>query len=161
MKNWRFKKQHLIESIAVGFMLVSFFIVVGSLISILGTILLKGLPALTWSMITQTPKGGYYLGKGRRHPECHHGVTAAGSGWDLDRSVDQPASYALYGNLYQKVYLGKVHPSGFGCALGDTLNCIWCGGFHPDVEFWFAGFAVRRRYCAGLVGVSHPDPLHR
>ena len=63
MKSWRFKKQHLIESLAVGFMLISFFIVAGSLISILGTILVKGLPALTWSMITQTPKGGYYLGK--------------------------------------------------------------------------------------------------
>ena len=30
---------------------------------ILYTLLAKGLPALSWSLITSTPKGGYYLGK--------------------------------------------------------------------------------------------------
>ncbi|MFH1857895.1 MAG: phosphate ABC transporter permease PstA [Candidatus Omnitrophota bacterium] len=34
-----------------------------TLMSILATILVKGLPALNLQMITQTPKGGYYLGK--------------------------------------------------------------------------------------------------
>ena len=63
MKNWWFKKQHIQENIAVGFMLFSFIIVTGSLISILGTIIIKGLPSLSWSMISQTSKGGYYLGK--------------------------------------------------------------------------------------------------
>lgn len=33
------------------------------LVVILGTILRKGLPSLNLAMITQTPKGGYYLGK--------------------------------------------------------------------------------------------------
>ncbi len=39
------------------------FIVVGCLLLIVGTIIWKGLPALSLSMITQIPKGGYYLGR--------------------------------------------------------------------------------------------------
>jgi phosphate transport system permease protein len=37
--------------------------VLGSLILILGTVVWRGLPALNLDMLTQTPKGGYYLGK--------------------------------------------------------------------------------------------------
>jgi phosphate transport system permease protein len=37
--------------------------VVSGLIFILVTIVIKGLPALTLDMLTQTPKGGFYLGK--------------------------------------------------------------------------------------------------
>jgi phosphate transport system permease protein len=60
-KHWR--RRHVIEAIAKGFMLLSFAIVVSSLGFILWTILSKGLPALSWQMISQSPKGGYYLGK--------------------------------------------------------------------------------------------------
>lgn len=38
-------------------------LVLGSLALILGTVVWRGLPALNLDMITQTPKGGYYLGK--------------------------------------------------------------------------------------------------
>jgi len=41
---------------------------IGCLVLIIGPIIWKGLPAMNLSMITQTPKGGYYLGKRRRHP---------------------------------------------------------------------------------------------
>lgn len=44
-------------------MLISITIVMGSLVAVFGVVILKGLPALSLSMITQTPKGGYYLGK--------------------------------------------------------------------------------------------------
>jgi len=44
-------------------MLISFGLVAGSLGFILITVLIKGLPALNLAMLTQTPKGGYYLGK--------------------------------------------------------------------------------------------------
>jgi len=63
VSNWHFRRKHVAESIAKFFMLLSFLIVAASLISILWTILSKGLPSLSWSMISQTPKGGYYLGK--------------------------------------------------------------------------------------------------
>ncbi len=44
-------------------MLVSLWIVLGSLVLIVGTVVWRGLPAMDWAMVTQTPKGGYYLGK--------------------------------------------------------------------------------------------------
>ena len=39
-------------------------VVLLSLVLILGTILWKSVPALSLAMLTQTPKGGFYLGKG-------------------------------------------------------------------------------------------------
>jgi phosphate transport system permease protein len=51
------------EGIFRVLMAVSMLIVVGCLVLIVGTIIWKGLPAMNLSMITQTPKGGYYLGR--------------------------------------------------------------------------------------------------
>lgn len=45
------------------FMAASTIVVIGSLLLIVGTVIWKSFPALKLSMITQTPKGGYYLGK--------------------------------------------------------------------------------------------------
>lgn len=44
-------------------MLLSFFLVTGSLGFILLVVLIRGLPALSLQMIFSTPKGGFYLGK--------------------------------------------------------------------------------------------------
>jgi phosphate transport system permease protein len=51
------------EAVFKILMLASMVIVLGSLILILGTVIWRGLPALNLAMLTQTPKGGYYLGK--------------------------------------------------------------------------------------------------
>jgi len=60
MRKW---KARLEEFIFKVLMLLSMAIVFGCLFFILGTVAWKGLPALTLDMLTQTPKGGYYLGK--------------------------------------------------------------------------------------------------
>jgi phosphate transport system permease protein len=44
-------------------MIAALIITLGSLLCIIITILLKGLPALNLDMITKTPEGGFYLGK--------------------------------------------------------------------------------------------------
>lgn len=44
-------------------MMISALIIMGVLLYIIGTIVYKGLPALTWDMITRLPGGGFYLGK--------------------------------------------------------------------------------------------------
>jgi len=44
-------------------MLTSTAIIIIALLAIVISILIKGIPALSWEMITQTPKGGYYFGK--------------------------------------------------------------------------------------------------
>jgi phosphate transport system permease protein len=59
----RLVRRHVEEWIFQALMLASFALIVASLGGILLTVLVKGLPALNWAMITQTPKGGYYLGK--------------------------------------------------------------------------------------------------
>jgi len=51
------------EGIFKGVMIASTLVILGTLALILGTILARGLPALDLAMITQTPKGGFYLGK--------------------------------------------------------------------------------------------------
>jgi phosphate transport system permease protein len=55
----RWQRRHITEAIAKGFMLFSFALVAGSLGLILWTILRRGVPAMSWDMITQTPKGGF------------------------------------------------------------------------------------------------------
>lgn len=44
-------------------MIASALVIMGVLLYIIGTIILKGLPSLTWDMITKLPGGGFYLGK--------------------------------------------------------------------------------------------------
>lgn len=60
---FRWQRRHIGELIAKILMYSSFALVIGSLGLILWTVLSKGLPALTWEMVSQTPKGGFYLGK--------------------------------------------------------------------------------------------------
>jgi phosphate transport system permease protein len=59
----RWQRRHVVEAIVKGLMLISFAVVAGSLGLILWIVVSRGLPALTWDMISQTPKGGFYLGK--------------------------------------------------------------------------------------------------
>jgi phosphate transport system permease protein len=57
------KRRRLEEAFFKVIMVCSFLLVASSLGLILFTVIVKGLPALSWMMLTQTPKGGYYLGK--------------------------------------------------------------------------------------------------
>ncbi len=52
------------ESVFKALMIISLLIVVGSLIYVIGIILWRGIPALSFEMLTKTGEGGYYLGKG-------------------------------------------------------------------------------------------------
>lgn len=56
-------RRRIEENIFKALMIFSTFIILSCLLLILGTIIIKGLPAMNLAMITQTPKGGYYLGK--------------------------------------------------------------------------------------------------
>jgi len=57
------KRRKYEERFFKGLMLISTTLVIASLLLIIGVIIWKGLPSLRLSMISQTPKGGYYLGK--------------------------------------------------------------------------------------------------
>jgi phosphate transport system permease protein len=51
------------EKIAKAFMFLSIILVLGSLAAIIIVVVQKGISALSISLLIQTPKGGYYLGK--------------------------------------------------------------------------------------------------
>lgn len=45
-------------------MIIATFVIASSLLVILWTIISKGLPSLTWDMVSKIPEGGFYIGKG-------------------------------------------------------------------------------------------------
>ncbi|UCH33135.1 MAG: phosphate ABC transporter permease PstA [Armatimonadota bacterium] len=56
-------RRRLEEALFKVLMMASTVLVLASLAGVMGVVLVRGLPALDLAMITQTPKGGYYLGK--------------------------------------------------------------------------------------------------
>ena len=56
-------KRKIEEGLFRGLMIASTIVILSSLLFILGTVIVKGMPAMNLAMITQTPKGGFYLGK--------------------------------------------------------------------------------------------------
>jgi phosphate transport system permease protein len=56
-------RRRIEEQIMKALMIGSTAIILLSLVLILGTIVVKGIGAMNWAMLSQTPKGGFYLGK--------------------------------------------------------------------------------------------------
>ena len=93
------RKAKLEEGFFKILMIASTMIVLGSLFLILGTVVLRGLPALNLAMLTQTPKGGYYLGKEGGILNAIVGLLClAGGATALAFVVSLPL--ALYLNIY-------------------------------------------------------------
>jgi len=51
------------ENLFKALMIASTLVILLSLVLILATVIIKGLPAMDLAMVTQSPKGGFYLGK--------------------------------------------------------------------------------------------------
>lgn len=128
-RHWH--KRHIEEAILKGLMLFSFLVVVGALVLILGTVLVKGLPALNWQMITQTPKGGYYLGKeGGILNAIIGSLYLAGGGTLLALVLSLPIA------LYLETYLNK---SSWGRYVRLSLDVLW--GI-PSIVYGAFGFTL-------------------
>jgi phosphate transport system permease protein len=52
------------ERIFKGLMILSALAILAALLAIVGTVLWKGLPAVSWDMVTKTPTSNYFLGGG-------------------------------------------------------------------------------------------------
>ncbi|MCJ7723499.1 MAG: phosphate ABC transporter permease PstA [Anaerolineales bacterium] len=143
IKHWH--KRHIEEAIVKVLMYLSFLIVAGSLGLILWTVLVKGLPALTWQMLTQTPKGGYYMGKeGGILNAIVGSLFLAGGGTLLALIFSLPMA------LYLETY---VRNSRWGRLVRLALDVLW--GI-PSIVYGAFGFtlmlAIGMR--ASLVGGS-------
>jgi len=127
----RWHKRHVEEAFFRALMLISFAVVAGSLALILWTVVVKGLPALTWDMITQTPKGGYYMGgKGGILNAIVGSLYLAGGGTLLALIFGLPIA------LYLEIYLEN---SRWGRWVRLTLDVLW--GI-PSIVYGAFGFIV-------------------
>lgn len=131
MKKNRLERRHLMEAFMKALMYVSFVIVAGTLGLILWTIISRGLPSLSWSMISQVPKGGYYMGKegGILNAIIGSAYLAAG-GTLLAILLSLPIA------LYLKAYLGQ---SKWGEYVRLSLDVLW--GI-PSIVYGAFGFAL-------------------
>src|SRR5512147_440793 len=131
VKKQHFQPRHLIETFMKTIMFVSLIIVTGVLGLILWTIISRGLPALSWDMVSQVPKGGYYMGKegGILNAIIGSAYLATG-GTLLAMLLSVPIA------LYLKAYLGK---SKWGDYVRLSLDVLW--GI-PSIVYGAFGFAL-------------------
>lgn len=128
---FRWQRRHVGEYIAKIFMYLSFVLISGSLALILWTIISKGLPALTWEMVSQTPKGGFYLGKEGGILNAMIGSLYMAFGGTLIALI-----FSLPLALYIKSYVGE---SRWGYVVRLSLDVLW--GI-PSIVYGAFGFTI-------------------
>lgn len=117
------------EAVAEAFMLLSCVLILGSLVAILAQVMAKGLPSLSLAMLTQCPKGGYYLGKeGGLLNALVGSLLLAGGGTALAVAVGVPL--ALYFAAYARA--GR-----WAWAVRLCLDVLW--GI-PSIVYGAFGF---------------------
>jgi len=125
-------KRVLEEKFFQVLMMASTFIVVGSLFALFLVVVLKGAPALSLSMITETPKGGYYLGKEGGVLNAIVGSLCLGAGATvLAIIIALPVALFL-----QKDYIGR---SRFATVTRLSLDVLW--GV-PSIVYGAFGFII-------------------
>jgi len=128
---FHWQRRHVGELIAKILMYSSFALVIGSLGLILWTVLSKGLPALTWEMVSQTPKGGFYLGKeGGILNAIIGSLYMAGGGTLIALILSLPLA------LYLETYLNG---SRWGDWVRLSLDVLW--GI-PSIVYGAFGFTL-------------------
>jgi phosphate transport system permease protein len=127
----RWARRHIEEALVKGMMFLSFATVAGSLGLILWTVIVQGLPALTWNMISQSPQGGFYMGKeGGVLNAIIGSLYLAGGGTLIALIISLPIA------LYLETYLGD---SEWGRYVRLSLDVLW--GI-PSIVYGAFGFAV-------------------
>ena len=125
------KKAHIEERFIQFLMILSFAAVAGGLGWILITVIAKGLPALNLAMLTQTPQGGYYLGKAGGILNAIVGsLYLAGGGTLLALVFSLPIA------LYLETYVSK---SSWGRYVRLSLDVLW--GI-PSIVYGAFGFIL-------------------
>jgi len=113
----RWQRRHLVETFMKFIMRVSLFVVTGALGLILFIILVRGLPALSWDMVTKIPEGGYYMGKGGGILNAIIGSLYLAIGGTILAMI-----FSLPTALYLNTYLGN---SKWGQYVRLSLDVLW------------------------------------
>lgn len=127
----RWHRRHITEAIVKVFMIGSFVLVASSLALILWTIISRGLPSLSWEMITQAPQSGYYMGGGGGILNAILGsLYMAGAGTLIALILGLPIA------LYLETYLSD---SNWGQYVRLSLDVLW--GI-PSIVYGVFGFTL-------------------
>jgi len=129
--NKKFHRRYLAEFFARALMIGSFALVALILGLILWTLIQKGLPSLTWEMISQTPKGGFYLGKEGGILNAILGSLYMAGGGTLIALI-----FSLPIAIYLNTYLGT---SRWGNYVRLVLDILW--GI-PSIVYGAFGFII-------------------
>jgi phosphate transport system permease protein len=119
------------ETLFKGFMIASLALVLGVLAGMILVIVLRGASSLSLSMLTQTPKGGYYLGKEGGIANAIVGSLYLAFGASLlSFLLGLPIAFAL-----QKEYLGRR----LAWITRLSLDILWGT---PSIVYGAFGFIV-------------------
>jgi phosphate transport system permease protein len=125
------KKRKLEENIFKGLMIVSLLLVFAALAGIILVVAVKGLSSLNLSMIIETPKGGYYLGKEGGIANAIVGSLYLMAGATISAFIiSLPAALAL-----QKEYLSRR----FADFTRLILDILWGT---PSIVYGAFGFVI-------------------
>jgi len=138
------------ESLFKALMIASTLIILLSLVLILATVIMKGLPALNLAMITQTPKGGFYLGKegGILNAIVGSLYLATGATF-LAILISLPV--ALYLNVYAKKGSRIITFTRFSLDVLWGVPSIVYGAFGFTIMLFFG---LRASLLGGIIAVS-------
>lgn len=138
------------ENIFKGLMILAALIILSSLALILIAVIIKGLPAMNMRMITDTPKGGYYLGKEGGILNAILGSIYLGLGATfLAVLISLPA--VLYINLYTRKNSRLANLSRFSMDVLCGIPSIVYGAFGFIIMLYFG---LRASLLAAIVTVS-------
>jgi len=124
-------RRRLEEAFFKVLMILSVIVVLGSLVSVLVVILVKGAPALTVSMLTEISTGGYYLGgKGGVLNAIVGSVYLVGGATAIAVAISLPTA------LYLNEYASRSKLAGFA---RQSLDILWSV---PSIIYGVFGFTI-------------------
>ena len=143
------KRRKIEESLFKALMMGSTLMVLGSLALILATVIWRGLPALNLAMLTQTPKGGYYLGKeGGILNAIVGSLYLAGGATILSLAMSLPIA------LYMQVYAARSRRVELARLALDVLwgvPSIVYGAFGFIIMLWLG---IRASLLGGIIALA-------
>lgn len=138
------------EKCAKIFMQLSGICITGSLFLIVGIILIKGLPFLTWEMISQTPQGGFYIGKDGGILNAILGsLYLAGASTLLSCLLGIPIAIYLHNYINPHAILANISKLLFDVLFG--IPSIVYGAIAFSIMVWLG---IRASLLGGIITVT-------
>jgi phosphate transport system permease protein len=142
----RFAEERLFK----GLMILATVLIISSLVLILLTVLLKGLPYMSLDMVTKTPQGGYYLGKGGGILNAILGSLYLAGGATL-LAILFGLPVALYMNVFSRPGARFVGACRFSFDVLNGVPSIVFGAFGFTIMIFFA---MRASLLGGIIAIA-------